>query len=577
MTVKEKKAKKPKPSKPPSVSVLRLDYNLVELPTSQHRAGLAGLVLMAQWLKDQKKIEGVCELTSLDDQGATLQIDELGLKNLLAETYDFREGEWESEKERTRNKSKEVIPPKRMITREIIDKNGEKQVIPIYIYRTYTPKGAFLVSYDSTADNSGKGIWVDLWRDFVWKVIRKKDTTREIYRDKSSAAKEAAATWEGLTSEMTSTKSKSSDLSGTDLLGVRAYNAEGVSFRDKARQKLLLNFWAFTSQVYIPQTTTIKQPKPTQVGYAVAIPEVARLETFCRVLPNAIRNNRGTELKGFRPRESVIDVPAEGALDFFLKLSDRVSLSEGARGTSRTVSAIDVIHVDPSGNDVSIIGTARIEPESFNGDEYERVRHNLWNHEFRKQRLLNILNGNNSKWYEGFDKLLSRLPFKLGFNAEHFSHDARESFNGEVRDLKKEKKMEDTQDTPFVDQDEDKISSAVQTGNEPKSVEALVYQAVGRYLDRKLMAKRKFGYSDVMTGAADKDEYSKGRRTLAVDAFYSVKSRTETDFVDYFANTLCSVSQNPMSEADYITLAEALLHKTDDVRTLTMLALSARS
>ena len=137
--------------------------------------------------------------------------------------------------------------------------------------------------------------------------------------------------------------------------------------------------------------------------------------------------------------------------------------------------------------------------------------------------------------------------------------------------------MKHTQDDPFAEQDEDKISSALQTGKEPKSVEALVYQAVGRYLDRKLMAKRKLGYSDVMTGVADKDEYSKGRRTLAVDAFYSVKSRTETDFVDYFANTLCSVSQNPMSEADYVTLAEALLHRTDDVRTLTMLALSARS
>lgn len=580
MTVKEKKEKKPKRIKTPPVSVLPLDYNLAELPTSQHRAGLAGLVLMVQWLKDQKKIEGVCELTRLDDQGATLRIDEPGLKCLFAETYDFREGEQESEKVRTRAKSKEDIPPKRMIDKEVIDKNGEKKTVPIYIYPTYIPKGAFLVSYDATADNAGKGIWVNLWRDFVWSVIRKKDPSRGIYRDKSTSAKEAVKVWREITSEASSFENEPPDLSGTDLIGARAYNAEQVSFKDKAKQKLLLNFWAFTSQIYIPETTVIdgttKRPKPKQVGYVVAIPEVARLETFCRVLPNAIRNNRGIELKGFRPRDSVIDIPAEGALDFFLKLSDRVNVSEGARGTSRTVTAIDVIHIDPSGNDVSIMGTARIEPESFNADEYERVRHNLWNHEFRKQRILNILNG--SKWHEGFDKLLSRLPFKLGFDGEHFSHDARESFNSEVRDLKKEKRMNDTKDKPFADQDADKVGNAMQADKEPQSVAALVYQAVGRYLDRKLKAKRKFDYRDVQKGAVDKDEYSKERRALAIDAFYSVKSRTENaDFIEYFANTLCSVSQNPMSEAEYVSLAKALHDDPGEVRTLTMLALSARS
>ena len=31
-------------------AVLELDYQLAELPSSQHRAGLAGLVLMVRWL-----------------------------------------------------------------------------------------------------------------------------------------------------------------------------------------------------------------------------------------------------------------------------------------------------------------------------------------------------------------------------------------------------------------------------------------------------------------------------------------------------------------------------------------------
>ena len=43
------KAKTKKTTEKPDV--LELDYQLAELPSSQHRAGLAGLVLMVDWLK----------------------------------------------------------------------------------------------------------------------------------------------------------------------------------------------------------------------------------------------------------------------------------------------------------------------------------------------------------------------------------------------------------------------------------------------------------------------------------------------------------------------------------------------
>ena len=62
---------------------------------------------------------------------------------------------------------------------------------------------------------------------------------------------------------------------------------------------------------------------------------------------------------------------------------------------------------------------------------------------------------------------------------------------------------------------------------------------------------------------------------LARDAFLAIRSRTGQDFIDYFASTLCSVSQN-MNEHDFTALTKALLEDTDKVRTLTMLALSAR-
>ena len=46
------------------------------------------------------------------------------------------------------------------------------------------------------------------------------------------------------------------------------------------------------------------------VGYCLAIPEVADLELFCEDYPELL-HNLSTEVKGFRPAEAVIDLPAQ--------------------------------------------------------------------------------------------------------------------------------------------------------------------------------------------------------------------------------------------------------------------------
>jgi CRISPR-associated protein Cmx8 len=221
------------------------------------------------------------------------------------------------------------------------------------------------------------------------------------------------------------------------------------------------------------------------------------------------------------------------------------------------------------------MGATRIEPESFNPDDYERVRRNLWNREFRRQRVLNILNWR--KWHAGFDKLLSRLPFKLGFDGEHFAHDARESFKIEVRDLE-DKKMDDAQDDPFTDQDTEEATEDAneRARHEPKSIEALTYRVVSNYVRRKLKDKYDLEYSEVREGKTGGSEFYEKRRKVAADAFYSVRSRTGFDFVEYFAATICSVPQF-LPEQDFESLARELRDNPNNIRTLTMLALSARS
>lgn len=106
--------------------------------------------------------------------------------------------------------------------------------------------------------------------------------------------------------------------------------------------------------------------------------------------------------------------------------------------------------------------------------------------------------------------------------------------------------------------------------------EALIYKMVGAYINRKLRSKYSLEWEQVKNNPSKKKEYEEMREKIAKDAFLAVRSRTEMDFINYFASTICSVSQY-MDEESFSTLAQALYQETDKVRTLTMLALSARS
>lgn len=68
----------------------------------------------------------------------------------------------------------------------------------------------------------------------------------------------------------------------------------------------------------------------------------------------------------------------------------------------------------------------------------------------------------------------------------------------------------------------------------------------------------------------------KKREDIARDAFLAVRSRTGTDFVEYFCATICSVPQ-AISSADFQRIGRTLREEEGraELRTLTLLALSA--
>jgi CRISPR-associated protein Cmx8 len=550
-----------------TAETLELDYQLAELPSSQHRAGLAGLVLMVKWLERQGTNKGICELNRLDDVGATLRINELGLEALFDEIYAASLEEREEPKLRTKKNSDVVKPPIREVTREIV-KRGKVETKTFYVYPVYRPKGALLADLDPTAKGLD-GEWIKLWRDMYFSILRGRDKQRLPFKARANNERtdDAAKTWDALR-QPTGYAVK---MPSTFFMGAQDTNAEDVPFKDKARDQFLLNFWPYVAQIYVPRIVNNKGEIRSN-GFALAIPDVSDLAWFCEELPNVLRN-RGVEVAGYRPRDCIVDLSIEGALDILSRLRERVAVIEGDRATGSLVLGIDIVHADKPADSVEIKGLSRVDPEAKMIDEFVRLRRALWNPLFKRQRLVNLVN--ERPWFTGFDKLLSGLPYKELFAEQadgfkHFRHDVQESFKHEAETVDEETQKEMTNTEELTD------TEPIDSGHSTDlTFEELIYRLVGTYISRKLKNKYELEWSSVKSDPKRRGDYEQSKEKIARDAFLAVRSRTGAEFADYFASTLCSVPQH-MGEQHFETLARALHDETDKVRTLTMLALSAR-
>lgn len=517
---------------------------------------------MVKWLARDKSRKGVCELRQLDERGVTLRVDLAGLRELFNEIYAASKEEQPRDSV-LKNKNKEVVPPLREERITVTDpKTGKSKEKTVYIYPVVVPRGAFLAAYDPSAIDDD-GIWVKLWRDMIWGILRGVPATRRPFEERSEGefTEDADKVWQDLQRPADYTV----DLPSTYFIGAQASNAENVPFKDRARFQFLLHFWAFVSQVYIPARLVYdnkaKKTKTEFAGFAITIPDVANLEDFCDELPAVLKNNRGVELAGYRPRESVIDVAAEGALDLMNKLNQRLAVAAGSQSVSDLLLGVDVVHLEKQGNNIKLWGTARIDPTQSMINEYVRVKGLFREALFRRQRLLNVLN--EREWFSGFGSLLSTSDSEQTIGSRFFRSDARTAFNDSLQSNGSTKGEKDEVGTDTLE------SPANQS-----SVEDLIYQLIGTYISAKLKSKYQLEWKGVQ-GTPKEKEYAEKKNKVAKDAFLSVRSRTGDDFVEYFVSTLCSFPQF-LSEEGYSTLAQALHTDTDKVRTLTLLALSAR-
>ena len=544
------KTKQQKPAQ--DVDVLDLTYTLAELPSAQHRSGLAGLVLIVLWLRQNRTFREdpniICEFTHLNGLGGTLRINKAGLQALFDEIYSASEEE-QRYPQPFKDKQKNIKPPLREEDVEEQDpKTGKTKTKHYYIYPVTVPKGSFLA--DETYDTSS-GHWVKLWRDMIWSILRGVPATRKPFEERAKGrySKDVEDSWKSLVQPEEYTV----DLPSTYYLGAQAANAENVPFKDRARFQFLLHFWVYACQIYIPEVVD-NEGKRIFVGYAIAIPDVADLETFCDEYPEILKQ-RTAQLRGYRPRESVVDLAIEGALDLLRRMKERIAVRVGEQSTQDFILGVEVIHAEKEGNNVRLRGVSRLDPDQKMVDSYSLLRETLRNPIFRKQRLLNLVA--DRPWFSGFDSLMCSNPWEQTFGDTWFRHDARKSFNTMME-------VDSMEDTVTVD-------------SQSKSLEAIVFGLVRNYVFQKLDRKHQLVWEKVKDDPKKKEDYEKYKEKVARSAFLDVRSRTEKmDFINYFVSSLCSVPHR-LSLADYSSLTEALYEDTEKVRTLTLLALSANS
>lgn len=518
--------------------VLELQYRLSDLPTSQHRAGLVGLVVLTRFLAKSGVSTADASVKEIDGRGARLEFTRAGMNKLFDAAFATKMGEVAVDKPYKKKNTKEEVPPIRVEAVEGVDKKGKPVSKTKYIYPKAIPSGAFLEHVDPTGAD---GLWIKLWRDMLWSIPRGVPATRRPFEDRAQG--QTVSDGDEMFAVLRADPAKSVELASTYFLGSQATNADNVTFSDSANRQLLLHFWPFATELFVPGTVT-RDGKTAWDGYVFAFPDVADLEAYCEDYWEFLRA-RGTEKLAYLPKSGVVDLPGEAGLRTLAWLQ-QILATRTQRSTTVSIDdlvfAVDVIHARKDGNNVRVLKQSRVEPRLVMSVEYERYKSSsLWSHVFRRQLLENLLG--ECAWFSGFSRLLSTLPPETTFRDVAFQHDARLIFE--------EKKMSD----------------------EESSLAVLVHRVATNYLTGMLRSKYDLSWSDETKG--NPIEYNEKKEKLAREALLAMRSRTGTDFIEYVTMTVFSVAQN-MSKEHYTVVSGALLEQTETFRTLLMLAFSAQ-
>lgn len=540
---------------------LRLRYHLHELPSAQHKAGLAGLVFLSRSMQS-RGLTGHIEIVAMDADSAEIVVSLDSLKTTFDDLYDavWRELYSPSKWAGKEPKRIEEVPVKGDATGKT-----EKR----FVYDEFRPTGGF---FAHLLDGGAGSPWLRLWQDMLWAVLRAQPTTRGDYEARASRQPLSIAdkTWEALLKAAKGrTKSKLivESIAGSLFVGAQASSAERVSFQGPVELNLLLHFWQLVTPLFAPRTIDVKNHRMTDQGYLLTIPEVSDLAEFVDDIERFWKS-RKTDLSGYRPEQAVIDVPQEGGLEFLYDLAHLHA--DQSAGLSLSISGIEWYHQEKQGNNIRMHGHGRIRADRALLRRYEAARRRHGNPLFKHLTLGNLLAGR--PWHQGAAGLCALHPSEFFIQTGKsprfacFGADARARFKAAIQDLKAQENIAMSQTKPApVDE----------------AIVRRVYELIGAYVEHRVYERTRMRRKNFGKDEDGRTHYPKDLREavekVTKDAFLAMRGRNDREFVAYFTGTICSVPQFFGRQDDFVTLSQALIADPDLIKDLSMLALSAHS
>jgi CRISPR-associated protein Cmx8 len=571
-----------KKSSAAAVESVTVKYDLFDLPTAQHKAGLAGLVLQLRHMAKKERglpAESIPEVVDFTPTAVAIRFTPKSVQGLFDELYD-------ASTEEVAVKSRWQVDPKRVEETEEPDPDNPDKTRKVkrFIYDVIQPRGRFLRDHlpdqmDPTKD------WHKLWRDMLWAIPRGNPQSRKPFQQRAGQkpCDEGKAVWDDLVRvEKAREKNEvyTAEVSSSLWLGAQAVNAEAIPFRGRAEQTLLLHFWPLTALIFVPQRID-NDGESAFVGFTLAIPEVADLEFFCEDYPRLL-HDLTSDIRAFRPAAAVIDLPAQAALEFMEHLARLAAFKTEKKRIGDSVSSVEYLHLVKIGNNVKSMAAGRVAPKPGLLEKYEAVVGTrdrpapYKNPLFRAGLLLALLR--DLDWHECMGSIFAERPWPFFVRDEKtprslpwFALDAARKLEAEIEKHRQAREVHRNM-----------------TDAAPESpLPLLIHRLVRDYVQRRTEEKSGHKWEDFKDKKI-KDEktnreridvpeaYREAKEKIASGIFLEMRSRREQDFIDHFTATFCSVKQY-LPEADFRIVAQALLTKAEDVKTLTLLALSANS
>jgi CRISPR-associated protein Cmx8 len=374
---------------------IALSYDTLQLPSAQHRAGLAGLLVLRDSLH-RRGLGPIPDWEQLPDGYMQITLTRDSLQLLMDDLY---QGFWE-------NRTSDKLPASKSARNiePVQSENASGRPTTRYRYQDYAIKADFYEPF------SMPPLWLKLWRDAIWATLRGRPATRSVYRDRADEkpASIAAELWRTLTPLSRRGSHATQALSSTIYIGAQDTTAEGVPFVGRADEAFLLHFWPVVALIGEARRPTFDRKSNAEseesLGYVFAVPDVADFEGFVEDFHNIIAELT-PDAHGYRPRDAVLSLPHEGALEYFRHIS-RLARARAERGVlSYSVTGIEIFQIQQRGKNIALRSTARVTPQPGLIERYEAIHDRYRNSLFRAQMIRNLLD--DRPWYHGFDRLFA--------------------------------------------------------------------------------------------------------------------------------------------------------------------------